>query len=126
MVKVIQVFKHLGKTDGAGTGGAGTEDPEADGRSTMLADDVSTIVVGVVGGATHLVQIVEVMVLKIVDTVFEVWIISRVPDVTVLVTGQVVTVVWMLEAICKHKAFTNGIWPRVHYCSDHILSGCQL
>ena len=109
---MIQVFKHLGKTDGAGTGGAGTGDFEPDGRSTMLAGDVSMIVPGVVRGAAHLVQMVEVMVLKIVDTVFELWIISRVPDVTVLVTGQVVTVVWMLKAICEYQTSNKGLGSR--------------
>lgn len=68
---MIQVFKHLGKRDGAGTGGGPTGDFEPDGRSTTLARDVSTIVTGVVRGATHLVQMVEIIVLKIVDTVFE-------------------------------------------------------
>lgn len=107
-VKAIQVFKHLGRTDGAGTGGAGTGDFEPDGRSTTLAGDVSTIVTGVAEGATHLVQMVEVTVLKMVDTVFELWIISRVPDVTVLVTGQVVTVVWMLKTVCEYQTLTDG------------------
>lgn len=66
-----QVFKHLGKRDGAGTGGGSTGDFEPDGRSTTLAGNVSTIVAGVVRGATHLVQMVEVIVLKIVDTALE-------------------------------------------------------
>lgn len=41
-------------------------------------------------GATHLVQIVEVTVSYIVETAWVTWTISRVPDVTVCVTGQVV------------------------------------
>ena len=112
MVKVIQVFRHLGRTDGAGTGTTGIGDFEADGRSIRLAGDVSTIVAGVGGGSTHLVQIVEVTVLKIVDTVLEVWIISRVPDVTVLITGQVVTVVRTLEAVSKHQTLIKGFGLR--------------
>lgn len=47
-------------------------------------------------GARHLVQIVETTVFTIVDTVKELSIISRVPEVTVLVTGQVVRVVYTL------------------------------
>lgn len=45
------------------------------------------------GGAIHFVQIVEVTVLTIVDTVKELTTILCVPEVTVLVTGQVVRVV---------------------------------
>jgi hypothetical protein len=99
---MIQVFRHFGRMDGAGTGGAGAGDEETDGGAWTLASNVSAVEAsrlldGVAGGAIHLVQIVEVMVLKIVDTVFEVLIIRLVPDVTVLVTGQVVTVVRMLQ-----------------------------
>lgn len=45
------------------------------------------------GGATHFVQIVDVTVLTIFDTVKELSIIVCVPEVTVLITGQVVRVV---------------------------------
>lgn len=45
------------------------------------------------GGATHLVQIVDVTVLKIVDTVKELWTVEIVPDMIVVVTGHVVRVV---------------------------------
>ena len=45
------------------------------------------------GGATHFVQTVEITVLTIVETVKELSTILRVPEVTVVVTGQVVRVV---------------------------------
>ena len=45
------------------------------------------------GGAIHFVQIVETTVWTIVDTVKELSTISSVPEVIVLVTGQVVRVV---------------------------------
>ena len=44
-------------------------------------------------GATHLVQTVEVLVLVIVETVVVTWVLVLLPDVMVLVTGQLVTVV---------------------------------
>lgn len=44
-------------------------------------------------GGTHFVQIVDVTVLKIVDTVKELWTIVLEPDVIVFVTGHVVRVV---------------------------------
>ena len=44
----------------------------------------------------HLVQIVEVEVMSTVDTVWVVSTASFVPDVTVVVTGQVVTDVMIL------------------------------
>lgn len=75
------MFKHFGRMDGAGTGGAGAGAVETGGGAGTLAGDVSAVEAsrvldnGVAGGAIHLVQIVEVMVLKIVDTFFEVWII---------------------------------------------------
>lgn len=56
--------------------------------------ELSVKAAGVEGrGAIHLVQIVETTVFTTVDTVKELSIISRVPDVTVLITGQVVRVV---------------------------------
>ena len=45
------------------------------------------------GGATHLVQIVEVDVRVTVEIVAVTFSIADLPDVTVLVTGQVVKVV---------------------------------
>ena len=47
-------------------------------------------------GPTHLVQIVETVVLVMVDTDCVTWTISLVPEVIVLVTGQVVRVVYSL------------------------------
>ena len=54
---------------------------------------------GVFDGATHLVQIVEVLVIKTVDTVELTLVEVIVPDVMVLVTGQVVTVVRTISVV---------------------------
>ncbi len=83
LVKVIQVFIHLGRTDGAGAAGAG-----AAGEDTWAL----ALAVGVVG-ATHLVQIVEVEVVRTVEILCVTSTEVLVPDVWVLVTGQVVNVV---------------------------------
>lgn len=48
-------------------------------------------------GATHFVHTVEVIVLRIVETVNELCTIWVLPDVTVFVTGQVVRVVTTLQ-----------------------------
>lgn len=45
----------------------------------------------IVGGATHLVHIVEVKVSYIVETDCVTWTLELVPTLMVLVTGQVVT-----------------------------------
>lgn len=45
------------------------------------------------GGAIHFVQTVDVTVLRMVDTVKELWTIEVEPDLIVFVTGQVVRVV---------------------------------
>ena len=62
---------------------------------------VSTDMEGVpgllVGGATHLVQRVEVDVRVIVEMVVVTFSISELPEVTVLVTGHVVRVVYTLH-----------------------------
>ena len=47
----------------------------------------------IVAGGAHCVQIVDVTVLKIVDTVKELWTIILEPDVIVFMTGHVVRVV---------------------------------
>jgi len=83
LVKVIQVFIHLGRTDGAGADGAGAAGEDAGALGLAVG----------VAGATHLVQMVEVEVVRTVETL---WVTSTevlVPDVWVLVTGQVVNVV---------------------------------
>lgn len=49
------------------------------------------------GGATHFVQTVDVTVLRIVDTVKELWTIEVVPDLIVFTTGHVVRVVRTLH-----------------------------
>lgn len=83
LVKVIQVFIHLGRTDGAGADGAGAAGEDAGALGLAVG----------VAGATHLVQMVEVEVVRTVETL---WVTSTevlVPDVWVLVTGHVVNVV---------------------------------
>ena len=60
----------------------------------MGVTELSVTAAGVEGcGAIHFVQIVETTPFTTVDTVKELSTISRVPDVTVCVTGQVVRVV---------------------------------
>lgn len=73
------MFKHFGRMCGAGAGIGG-----ADGGGTLLETS------GVEDGATHLVQIVEVMVLKIVDVVTPVETLWLPAVVNVFVTGQTV------------------------------------
>ncbi len=58
LVKVIQVFIHLGRTDGAGADGAGAAGEDAGALGLAVG----------VAGATHLVQIVEVEVVRTVET----------------------------------------------------------
>ena len=57
LVKLIQVFMHLGRTGGAGADGAGAADEDA---------AVLELAAGV-AGATHCVQIVEVEVERTVE-----------------------------------------------------------
>lgn len=72
---MIQVFKHLGRTDGTESGGAGAGESNPGLKLGTPADDVSTLVAGaagiagMAGGATHFVHIVEVIVLKIIEMV---------------------------------------------------------
>ena len=83
LVKLIQVFIHLGRTDGAGAEGAGAAG-EAAGALGLAVGAV---------GATHLVQMVEVEVVRTVETLWVTSVEVTVPEVLVLVTGQVVNVV---------------------------------
>ena len=84
------MFKHFGRMCGAGAGTGGDDGtPEASGL-------VGT---GVAGGATHLVQIVEVMVLKIVDVVTPVETLSLPAVVNVCVTGQTVMTAVVLGTV---------------------------
>ena len=82
-----QVFMHCGTTPGQGAGSCGVGCPEP-GAGTGYCPVGTGIPV-----PTHLVQIVELDVNVTVETVVVVWVISEPPEVTVLVTGQVVTVV---------------------------------
>lgn len=68
------------------------------------------------GGATHFVQIVDVTVLKIVDTVKVLWTIKSVPDFMVFVTGQVVTVVRTLRELL-------ALHPLVQLVTTYISVG---
>ena len=84
----------------AGIGAAGPWCPEPGITATGVIDGVDAPGPGAgapVGGATHLVQIVEMKVLVIVETVCVTCTISAVPEVMVLVTGQVVNVVNSLK-----------------------------
>lgn len=99
LVSCNQVFKQLGRTPGAdGAGGAGAAEDGAEGAAGAEgagccgelgteagADDA--------GGATHFVQTVEIDVLVMVETAWETTGVGTPAEVTMLVTGQVVTVV---------------------------------
>ena len=82
---MIHVFKHFGRTCGAGAGTGG------DDWSGTLLEAPGLVGTGVAAGATHLVQIVEVKVLKIVDVVITVEMLWLPAVVNVCVTGQIVT-----------------------------------
>jgi len=76
----------------------------------------------VASGATHFVQIVDVEVLKIVDrTVFTCSVGLPPAGVTVLVTGQDVTVVWILEVmLVTDRSFLEC--PDLHLRCHNLLS----
>ena len=78
---------------GADGDGAVTGELELTLETGPLGAVVAVVDPGVFDGATHLVQIVEVLVIKTVETVELTWVEVVLPDVTVLVTGQVVKVV---------------------------------
>lgn len=88
------MFKHFGKTDGTGAG----EGPvgEDDGCEAGVLEAAC-----VLGGATHLVQIVEVTVLRITDNVCVTRMLWLLPEEIVSVTGQVVRVVRILRRSCQ-------------------------
>lgn len=88
------MFKHFGKTDGTGAGGGPVG--EDDGCEAGMLEAAC-----VVGGATHLVQIVEVTVLRITDNVCVTRMLWLLPEVIVSVTGQVVRVVRILRRSCQ-------------------------
>lgn len=88
------MFKHFGKTDGTGAGGGPVG--EDDGCEAGVLEAAC-----VVGGATHLVQIVEVTVLRITDNVCVTRMLWLLPEVIVSVTGQVVRVVRILRRSCQ-------------------------
>ena len=100
LVSCIQVLRQLGRTPGADGAGAGAED----GAAGELGDEAGVEVSGWAGelgevagaelwGAMHLVQMVEIEVLVTVETLWETTGVGTPAEVTVLVTGQVVTVV---------------------------------
>ena len=64
------------------------EDADVDEDPSEAVDEVVDEVIG----ATHLVQIVETVVIVTVEIVDEVWVVVCAPDVIVAVTGQTVVV----------------------------------
>lgn len=88
------MFKHFGKTDGTGAGGGPVG--EDDGCEAGVLEAAC-----VLGGATHLVQIVEVTVLRITDNVCVTRMLWLLPEAIVSVTGQVVRVVRILRWSCQ-------------------------
>ena len=64
-----------------------------------VVDSAGGVLDGVSGGGTHLVQTVEVLVRVTVEMVLVVSIVVEEPDVTVLVTGQVVNVVTTISVV---------------------------
>ena len=104
LVRLIQVFMHLGRRGGAAADGEGFVD-------VVTAAGLATGIVG----ATHLVQIVEVEVERTVEML---WVTSTevlVPDVWVLVTGQVVNVVitlYLLLAVDHLNPLVKGLTSR--------------
>lgn len=74
----------------------------------------------IVGGATHLVHIVEVKVSYIVETDCVTWTLELVPTLMVLVTGQVVTDVDTLGYISSERLPVLG--DNLHDSCDNLLS----
>ena len=98
----IQVFRHLGRTSGQGAEGGGTAAEAVETGATAVETDgvvagtgrgVVEIEGAVVGrGAMHFVQIVEIEVMKKVETDWVVVVKASAPVVIVAVTGQNVVV----------------------------------
>ena len=99
----IQVFKHLGRTSGAGADGAGADEagmdavgtdspgadePGADGAGAEVSGDARELD----GAAVHWVQMVDVEVMRTVETLGVVRTFVTPLSVTVWPAGQVVTV----------------------------------
>ena len=63
------------------------------GMEAVAFDDDETVSGELLGGATHFVQIVEIDVRVMVEMVVVISCIELLPEMTVLVTGQVVNVV---------------------------------
>lgn len=80
---------HFGKTEGTGAGGGPVGEDDGSGAGLLEVPCV-------LGGATHLVQMVEVTVLLITDTVCVTRMLWLLPEVMVSVTGHVVRVVRIL------------------------------
>lgn len=87
--RLSQVLMHCGTVLGQGDEGAGLDAGEVPVAMDEVAADTAAVSVAV---AAHLVQIVETEVRVTVDTVFEVVTYVDESEVTVLVTGQVVSV----------------------------------
>lgn len=87
--RVSQVLIHWGTVLGQGAEGAGLDTGETPVGTAFERELVSVVAIAVVA---HWVQIVETEVRVIVETVLDVVTKVEEPEVTVLVTGQVVSV----------------------------------
>lgn len=106
---------HFGNTDGTGAGG------RPDGEDDVCEAGVVEAAC-VFGGATHLVQIVEVTVLRITDTVCVTRMLLLLPVVIVSVTGHVVKVVRMLRRSCQLQQALINDCSGLHLSGDNVLS----
>lgn len=102
------MFKHFGRMCGAGAGTGVDDDAGA------LLEFSMTEGIGVAVGAMHLVQIVEVTVLKIVDVVTPVETLLIPAEVRVCVTGQTVIEAVVLENQNQSCTVTHHeSWPYI-------------
>ena len=110
VVIVIQVFIQLGSTFGQG---AGSEEAGGAGADDGIAGEDGEPLAGGGDGAKHLVQTVEVEVISIVEIVVVVCNDVVEPEVIVLVTGQVVTVVATLILMLAFSLLRTGSCSRI-------------
>lgn len=109
---------HFGKTDGTGAGGG--PDGEDDGCEAGVLEAAC-----VLGGAIQLVQIVEVTVFLITDTVCVTRMLWLLPEVMVSVTGHVVRVVRILWGSCQLQYTVISDCRGLHLGGDNVLSGSR-
>lgn len=104
------MFKHFGRMCGAGAG-TGVKDDDVTGT---LLEFSMTEGIGVAAGTMHLVQIVEVTVLKIVDVVTPVETLLIPAEVRVCVTGQTVIEAVVLENPNQSSTVAHHeYWPYI-------------